>query len=217
MYILLTVRKCNVTGEIGFVPESCETFYNDSDSYVVGTAIGHDILDHMPNETGTLEQELCALGSVIWRGYKDLRGLGSDLQSTFSDAARNGNGEACACPESKVEHAVQWSLDYVWDDLCESLQKYPQDFGLDDDAEEEEEEARDLDKLWNKTNLLHWLSFGYRRAQTRYAEFEPYQLSDIVQTINLACDKASRNIIMEGQQFMLEFDIMNNWARVEEV
>lgn len=205
----LTVTECNVTGELGFLPESNRSFFEASEYYIISANIGHDVIDHMPDEQGTLEQELLALGGVLWRmAYTSPKGFMSDLQNTFRDAGR----PAISCPQVVENVVIENKVDMVWPDLEQSLEDCPDDFGyFDDDAE-----IPALDELWNRQNLTAWLSMGYARAASRYADFEPRQITNIILTINDAARKAYRSVCSEGQTFVLNYDIANNWAEVVE-
>ena len=208
--IKLIVKKCAVTGDLGLVPESSLSFYNASEYYIAGSNVGHELIDHTPNETGTLEEELLALGCLIYRqNWNYRRGLALDLQASFRDAAR----PAYDCPQTVENYLVADMIDGIWEGLEQSLANYPDDFGYFEDGAE----IPALDELWNRQNLTAWLALGYDNAKKRHNDYDICELNAIVTAINDACAKGSRSIEFDGQEFLLSYDINNAWAQVAEV
>lgn len=62
--------KCLVVRDsqfgVGIVPYHHLTWYESNTNYVVSDNLGHDLIAHVPGDTGTFIQELNALGREMW-------------------------------------------------------------------------------------------------------------------------------------------------------
>lgn len=209
-HVRLIGKECPIAGKLGFVPSTSLIFFNNSDNsdnYIVGITIGHELIYHHPNEVGTLEEEIQALGCAMFRGYSNLEGLKNDLSNSFRDARRPL--EKCAA-RKRINPEILDEINQIWEDIKESAKEYPEDFGID------VENGETFTDIYDKTQICLWLSLGWARAARRYT-CNRWYLNNVVENIDMECQKAAKLIEFEGQEFMLSYDIYTCHASIREL
>ena len=205
--VKLEGRKCNVTGEIGLVPKSLMGWYNGSESYVAGVEVGHDVLTHFQKgQSGTIEQELVALGVEMWMSEnyrssgRSSDDLGADLHNTFRDGWYH-----------RIEDAPRYKKGY-WEDeisVIESALFYTKDQMRYDPYDEESYYIEN-----NKNNIIGWIIAGIKAAKKRYNKHDPWDVMFMRGKINEAGEKLLE--VYEYQSYTLHFNIQTGFAQIIE-
>ena len=199
-----------------------------------GELLAHDILEHFPNEEGSIEEELMALGAVMW-----VRGLGYYWESyriyDFWERKLSPSRRIChdilnlAYPIRNNPGALQGGL---------SGFKVPNTKPLKGDHEWIEKEIIEATRLAFKLicedvdgpdewefevtparfclMARHWMRKGFRRAQKRYKGHEPEEIAWVFKRITDQVNEitGTKSMFDEGDMVVVEFVIKNRKVRV---
>lgn len=167
--------------ESGFVPKHHMYWFNNSDKYVpLATRISHELIDHCDKaENGTIENELAAIGGMLWRteNYGLLQSyffnkeeiLSKDLHTTFHDGEywldRSNHAKNVRFRDKKEEQALDSLIDNALG-LCEETIYNEENENFDDEDDS-------YNTPWGMVNaerehIIKWIKFGYKRAQRKY-------------------------------------------------
>lgn len=150
-------------GELGWRPQSNPNF-----DPLSGMAVAHDTLEHAPNTTDSIEDELQAFGAMIHvRGYHYFIRQGSyDPRPVYHMSGELAMllekvhfGELAAIPARKLTPCED-----IQNDLIELVKMIRRELTFIDDALElTDAMAR---------NLCAWITTGYLKARKRYANVD---------------------------------------------
>jgi hypothetical protein len=202
-HVKLDVIKCEHTGELGFRPK----MFSGWSSYIAGTSLGHDLIDHGTKEWGEVWQEFRALGAYLFVSqfgeYKESNFLNNsigksifyDFTSTLSDLY--SSPKLHSAPKVKLEGWEEDSFAELWEDFSECFVE-----GQDND-----ECGENAYFFENKDAILSWFRYGYKKAKDRYngnswnAWSMRNEISDFLR------DKWEKNEFFEGDVATLSYSV----------
>ena len=233
--VKFTAKENTELGYFGFVPTMHENWFDSSKNYMpLCNNFGHDLLHHGTKETGSVTDELRALGCAAWMsdlysaGRFALEGLESDLLNTLRDgfsfggSVENGFDSVPAAPKrgkfnsiGELKELFEIAFEGMAKALPEEIQGgfYLHDSKTEEDraealAEYDQETARI--KNWlaeTRQKLFDWVAYGFWCAEKRrYRKFSAWQ----VQSVYNQLDKISFNSIEEYERLSISYDIKNN-------
>ncbi len=153
-----------------------------------GMAAAHDILEHFPDDDGSIAAEFQALGAMYFlrgeTGYMNHRGntippeghIGGDVVEMFRHYAHEGFD--FLEPDSYSGHGLPDSVRAVFNSAVQR--------GFDEICSEEfpdgDAEASEVFRAFrgHRKDIAEWLRRGYRRATERYSGIDPYTLAHSV-------------------------------------
>lgn len=215
-----TAVRCNVTGELGLVLDHHMQWYKTSDSYVAGFSLGHEILAHQKGETGTVWEEMRALGTEAWLSQYfseyntgiiqrlNFEILGGDLVTTLMDFL-NSPSDIPEAPKVSKLYDEHGSLYDFFDSAFRSM-------SLAEEFKDFFDQDEDLTAWFNKIKPLcfGWFVHGYRKAEkVRYRNFDPYDVFLTRKAINDLRIKPE----YEGQRFVIYYNLADSTARYREL
>lgn len=140
-------------GSLGWVPKGAPRAFNSGD----GVLVAHDILEHRPNTSASWEDELMALGAMIFvRGEQ-----GYFSRQYVSGWDRNMSVDLARCFEflnwqdKKLKPLRTVTIDGIDDDIDSAIQMA-------------RKEADCKSTAYDRKAMKSWLRFGYRHAKRRY-------------------------------------------------
>lgn len=161
-----------------------------------GMAAAHDVLEHFPNDDGSIEAEYMALGaSLLVRdgsNYYASKGqnrsepyenIGSEIVSQYHYAAQRRSffvrdpGRTLPLSDDYAEDQIQRTAD-------ESRRVLLGEF----DGDDRQDEAREFVSAENLARLVGWMRKGYRRAARRFAGVPSWRLLATFQDIERKAD-----------------------------
>lgn len=174
----------------------------------MGMGVAHDVLEHMPNDDGSFEHELMALGASIFvrdhGQYHQIIGninpwwvhLGSEVETQW----RVYNVRECRSPGRTV------GIPDIEDGLQEALAEARRDFGPSNGyhGEDHREAIRFLRQ--NKSAIRGWWRKGYRRAQQRFKGHWPYELCGLFRMIEEKANKHLKHADL-GMELLVKVDV----------
>lgn len=153
-----------------------------------GMGVAHDILEHRLNDTGSVEDELLALGASFYvrgRGgyWNDTpKSPGFHVSSVISfDLGMKYEGVQLLSPPGKSRPLDNNDYDDVNCWISEALLSAARDL--------KEQEVRDKDTRQFVSYAEGWLRQGFRRAQRRYREICPESLTYMFKKIEQTADR----------------------------
>jgi len=162
-------------------------------------ALPHDMMEHRARDTGTVEEELQALGASLHvrnmeQFYVDMGqanpdpavNIASDFPTLFNQylAGRELNTPPKTVPIDDVEEVI----DRVFIE-CANFVKWNEMDALTEDQ---------------KTSIRGWVRLGYRRAQKRYANIDPYILC---RAFAVAAAEANKWELIPGIKMALHIEV----------
>lgn len=157
---------------IGLVPEHNLEWAEDYDSkYIPGiSAIAHDLFDHCgKRETGTIEDELAAIGGLLFRTefyrfYDVENRLVSFRADIASSMIQSDWRHLRSCPyKVRVNPEDMKEIKYLVMGIKNRLKKEYEDCHFVD-SEVSFKEWWSL----NKVDMINWIRYGFRRSQKKY-------------------------------------------------
>lgn len=220
-YAKCVVKRCQVTGEFGLVLESHLEWYYKNDNYIAGIRVAHELFDHfLPNQNGSIEHELFAIGSYMYRTdfYRHFENryyhttkspesmLNGDLLSTISDSSDGFTLDSCPLVSKRVNPKIMSMMKNTWasENFIESV--------INEIGEYSEAIRNSI--VNNFDNAVHWISYGYRMAKRRYNKWDSYHLMRIQETINKTAE--CLNLEYENQKFTLHYDMESLFAEFKD-
>lgn len=196
-------------GNIGLRP----TWIPNTDPFL-GMAVAHDILEHMPGDKGTFEDEMQALGASLWirsNGYYQRNGninpvhvhIGSEFENQKDYFSQRGDG-ICISDPGRTLALDEW----VENDITEAL-KYGRKCERDR-CRENEGYGDDTITLMTSRNMRYihgWMRKGYRRTVRRYKGIQSYQVEHMFITIEEKADLLIKHAEIEGAKVKFIVDV----------
>ena len=184
-----------------------------------GMAVAHDILEHFPDDTGSSEEELMALGASIY-----VRDHGLYFSSVGRSRPDPGYQMSTDIVEQK-RYMDERGESYRLRDPGTTLRCAPIEGFIEAAREAVQKEARCFftyeevpeflrSSEWFK--IAGWLRKGYRRAKRRYRCTTSYHLCCLFRDIEQQVDRALK-CIEEGARINIFVDVRHTRARIEEV
>lgn len=183
---------------------------------VTGAGVAHDILEHDPNDSGSIEEELMALGSALFLrgegGYwtRSLsrvspgRHVGSDIGNDLAIKYEGVfNGIASPGRTYKLSDKVE-----VW--IQEAVESAREEI-LSHCAYESSVSLRMVKDYLRK--VPGWVRRGYRRAARKYHHTNPWALSNMFELIEKKSD-SFLSTSEEGDFLFVQLDIKNHDCRI---
>lgn len=234
-HVHLIAKACNISGDVGLVPEKHLNWYYTSKRYMTSPSVAHEILDHfLPDQDGSVEHELFATGSYFYQTRygtfnKSMSSLPQSPEKIFINSIANiftdafsdrcHDGTIRSCPKTfklnridnklKVIVLNSWNSTENRDNLIKLFEDEEYDFITDIESY--------VDTLINDNayNMLQWVAYGFHSAKRRYQKFDPWEMYLIRTTINKETAKLGGDIF-EGQEFTLIYNVLHNSARIVE-
>lgn len=186
-----------------------------------GMGLAHDIMEHRIGDTGSVEDELLALGAALyirgeggyWYKHRGTPCPGYQLSGDFYDLAHQYEGlynlskprRTTSLPD-RVENWIE--------EACERGYSHVMEYWHGEDLDLNGED-KDLADAVNSfiANIPGWLRRGYRMARRRYKSLRPYHLSETFAEIAEAADKHLKNA-EEFEILVVLFDEKKGDAKV---
>jgi len=201
-YITLEIKE-NDDGLVGFVPTIHNNWFQrnkEVGGYMPSNQVGHDLISHGINETGSFEEELKALGCEIWLSqfyqkynemtiFESYNIFANDILSAYLDEYRKPNAfnniELKKHPKNfNGKEEIRKFFEKAWFHVVLNLST---ELELDEDETVLWEQKSDE----NKESVFSWLAYGYWYAQNkRYKGYDPYDVFLTSKRINDVCQKA---------------------------
>jgi len=203
------VQRCNVTGELGLVPQGIPI----SDDYMAlttGRSLAHDVVEH-PNgieQIGGVGDELEACGA-IWYTRGHLHDMERPVRSIYT-------------PEQSMGYELSTNFTYWWQRGCEFEmpvpRSQPSSFDCDlrsiiregiiairDELKYEDEEYRATTKdiAIFMSGAKHFMRSGIAKQQVRFPENQ-WEANAVFWNLSEAVTHIFKDIDYEGQTFRLE-------------
>lgn len=178
---ILTAVEHEETGYKGLVPSQNLDWAQSSNSlYIPGvTRIAHDLLDHCgKKETGSLEEELAALGGYMWRSEFYLMDENRDRFTTFFTDLLTTFSDSMWQHVRKCPYKVRVKPDDMRE-INTLIMRIKERFGAYYEAAKNNDE-HDMDisfrEWWglNKKDIIDWIRYGFRRSQKKYPFKDSY-------------------------------------------
>lgn len=202
-----TIKEHEEYGTIGLAP----AWYPNGDP-LDGMGAAHDILEHFPNDDGSTEGELQALGASIfirgdgnwfngYRHYDELRDPAGDFPQIIRlHFDRNASAIKTA------PHCNDKDLSARMFAVMMSARKLVRDENRDGGDDFTKQEWR---------NVAGWMTQGYRRAERRYREHSAYDVAALFDTIATRLNDALKeNEHFEGAEIKVRVNFKTLTAQV---
>lgn len=152
-------------GSLGFRPK-----WMPNADPLSGVAVAHDALEHFPDDDGSTEAELMALGASMYirgdgTGYYGRTGHGSSNEKDHVGSEfvniwslhlnRDGRSRIAECPTRRMDADLN---DRTRDIIAEGMKDIRDAYDLDTRPTAEDQK-----------NMCYWLARGYYKARRRYA------------------------------------------------
>lgn len=207
-----------------------------------GMAVAHDLLEHFPGDSGSIADELMALGaSYLLRGQTDYyqrtgnvnppeKHLASDFEELYMHFSTEGfpvgdPGNVEPVDDEDAEETFQSAVEIGMDNIVDIF-----DFNEDAEDGEESESSQLLATFTSdeyRARMLGWLRRGYQRAVER---FEGVDVNDLAYTVFTEIEEKANKWLNhdaeEGMTLDVEIDLEeisvvmtvegDEWSEVEE-
>lgn len=178
-----------------------------------GLGIAHDIFEHSPNDSGTVEEEFMALGAMIFvregNGYFSQYGnsCGQAIGNEFLEQHHylSGRGQKrlrwpgishAIRSDEEAEVLIQEGVQHGRRSLINNLEFLPE---------------------WAAANdVVGWLRKGYRNARHRYAKISQWQLHYTFQHVRDELDKVIKGLEL-GDRIKLHVDARSSHVHIQHV
>lgn len=156
-----------------------------------GMTVAHDILEHFPNDNGSVEDEFMALGASllvrdgnVYYAQKGSRysagaNIASDFVEHYHVMCRERSGFSFQEPgRTQTPRDIESDLDTIFHEGRKILQ-----------AELEPEDYNEFFSPQQQAKARGWFIRGYRKACRRYRNIEPFRLCVVFTAIEQKADK----------------------------
>lgn len=176
------LRENETLGQLGWLMEGAPSSYEPGG----GMTTAHDILEHQPNDNGSIEHELMALGAMVhvrmegcyWSRHGSLLKPVEHLSSGLVFLFNNYRDEFESLTRyHKRTHAVVQHEDLFTDVL--------NTFRADEDVRELC--SRSFLRSWT-SRALPWLRVGYRKSAARFRSIPSWTLTSCFMSIEKQVD-----------------------------
>lgn len=160
---------------------------------ISGTGVAHDIIEHQPGDSGTVEEELMALGAALYvRGNGNYWArsevppggqVGSDLSNDL--AFKYGGVEEGIASPSRTHKLEDFAEEWIKQALVDAQKEFEYHAQFYSN-ELEEFHANVADYL---QKVPGWLRIGYRKAKKRYSKVSPWDLCSLFKKVEEDADK----------------------------
>ncbi|HNC58620.1 MAG TPA: hypothetical protein PLP33_24545 [Leptospiraceae bacterium] len=237
---MCVVAEHGNSGRIGLVPEIYYDWYESTQGknggYMPALILGHDLVDHGSKESGSLENELKAIGSLMWRTDMFCNQLGfyippqervkAILIEIINDAHELNNysfpdvsvpPKVCRFDKDEIEE-ISNVFNQAWNNFVEYFLK-----SFDTWNESEEKEEKDYFLQWcedSKKNVLNWIIYGFWYAsRKRYAGHDSYHIQRLCRLIDEETEKVTNGLNEEdlGKKFMFSYSVRYCEVKVGEI
>ena len=192
------------------------------------------MLEHTLNgvETGSLENELVALGARYWvtDGYCSQSGVyysaeelfSRDLGSSFRDAFGTYLEPCTVSVEIDEDEraALHEFLREVVEKSVENANQYPSDWGFDEELDETEL-ANEIQSAIDFDKLIGWIELGYSLAAAKYKNYSPCLVYSFGQYMDKQINEYFSSIggveNFEGAEFVLKYSLRKNKIKIKVV
>ncbi len=180
---------------------------------LTGMAIPHDILEHFPDDDGSVEAEFMALGASIFvrneECYYSRKGnchsAASNISSEFIQHYYyliNNEKSLQFSDPGKIK--IPEEIESILDDIVEEGKKHLKS--------EIEEDYQQFFSLQNQIKLKGWFAKGYRKAVKRYKGYTPDDLCYMFMETETLVDKITE-YAEEGQILTVKIDLKNRQVK----
>ncbi len=201
-------------GILGLVPEIYMNWFKYA-NFTPSINLGHEMMAHGNNETGSLEDELKALGAELWLSdfFSYLQFsldnawlFASSLNNSIADALLADNYSVSApIKKYSLSAELKAKIKALFDAAIPRLVAYLRDT-LENDAQNYADS--------NYTPILEWLCYGFSHARKRYCGHDPWDLWLLRQRI----DAATKHIMFEENcRYRLTYSLTRHFVELKEL